>query len=382
MSGRPPCIAVTGYDGFLGWHVRCAYRARFGGDVVGIGIPEYADWALLEERLARADAIIHLAGVNRAHDEIEIAQTNPRLAAELVAAMDRMGRPIPVVYGNSIHSNGTSVFGVAKQQAAELLQEWGAGRGVPVVDVVMPNLFGEHGRPHYNSVVATFAHLIAHGQEPVLVDDKELPLMHAQKMADILVDHALDPVAGRIEVPGHRVLVSSVLGQLRKMADAYRTGLLPDLSDELTRDLFNTYRSATFPLQSPIYPTRHADPRGSLVEAVKAAGGQTQVFYSKTNPGHTRGQHWHRRKLERFLVLSGQANITLRRLFTQEVVTFHVNGEVPAIVDMPTMWAHAITNNGDDELVTLFYVDEIFDPEDPDTIPEMVQLESPPGQRD
>lgn len=380
MSGRPPRIAVTGYDGFVGWHLRCAFRARFGTDVIGIGMPEYADRVRMAQALAGADAVIHLAGVNRAVDELEISRTNPWLAGELVAALDQADRVIPVVYGNSIHSKGTSVFGIAKQKAADILAAWGVRSGAPIVDVLMPNLFGEHGMPHYNSVVATFSHLIAKGQDPVVVDDKVLPLLHAQAMADILLDHALAPASGRVEVPGKPVLVSTMLEQLQDMAKAYQSGVLPDLSEEFTRDLFNTYRSATFPRLWPIHPTRHSDPRGSLVEAVKCAGGQTQVFYSTTNPGYTRGQHWHRRKVERFMVLSGQADITLRRLFTDEVITFSVSGEVPAIVDMPTMWAHAITNTGADQLVTLFYADEVFNPEHPDTIPETVAPPPPRAQ--
>jgi UDP-2-acetamido-2,6-beta-L-arabino-hexul-4-ose reductase len=156
------------------------------------------------------------------------------------------------------------------------------------------------------------------------------------------------------------------------MATNYRTGVLPDLSDALTRDLFNTYRASTFPQQWPIYPPVNSDQRGELVETVKATGGQTQVFFSSTRPGFTRGQHYHLGKVERFLVLRGRADIKLRRLFTQDVISFTVSGDHPAIIDMPTMWVHSITNTGPDELVTLFYADELFDPDRPDTYPEEV----------
>ena len=147
---------------------------------------------------------------------------------------------------------------------------------------------------------------------------------------------------------------------------------MPDLSDPFTKQLFNTYRSAAFPELFPIRPTPAEDPRGRLVEAVKGGGGQTQVFYSITNPGFTRGQHWHRHKVERFLVLAGSGEMRLRRLFTDEVVTFPVTGDHPAIVDMPTFWAHSITNTGTEPLVTLFFADELYDPGNPDTIPEDV----------
>ena len=371
-DGAVPRIAVTGAAGFLGWHVRCQLRARFGGDPVALDVEEFADPVALARHLADVDAVIHLAGVNRAADESEVAAANPALAQRLIDALDASGNAVPIVYGNSIHSRGDTAFGVSKREAAAILAEWGERVGAPIVDVVMPNIFGEHGRPFYNSVVATFAHLIARGESPEVVDDKELPLVHAQRVAAVLIDQALDPRPGQVEVAATPVLVSEVAERMQAMAADYRTGMLPDLADPVTRDLFNTYRAATFPDQWPIHPEPSSDPRGVLFEAVKAHGGQSQAFYSMTNPGFTRGQHFHLGKVERFCVLKGRADIRLRRLFTDEVVTFPVSGETPAIIDMPTMWAHSITNTGPDELITLFYADELFDPARPDTYPEEV----------
>lgn len=365
-------IAVTGPQGFVAWHLRCAARARWGGDLIGLDIAEFADPARLDAGLCKADAVIHLAGVNRSSDPSEIEQTNPWLAEQLVASLDRLGRTIPIVYGNSIHSLGDSVFGISKRRAAEILAEWGVLSGAPVMDVLMPNLFGEHGVPNYNSVVATFCHALARGESPSVVDDKELPLLYVGDAVDHLLDLAVTSQPGQITLPGRPTWVSEIAASLAAIADDYRSGRLPDLADQLTKQLFNTYRAATFPESFPIYPTPAEDPRGRLVEAVKGAGGQTQVFYSTTNPGFTRGQHWHRHKVERFLVLAGSGEMRLRRLFTDDVVTFAVNGDRPAIVDMPTFWAHSITNTGTDPLVTLFFADELYDPANPDTIPEDV----------
>ncbi|MBK6764028.1 MAG: capsular biosynthesis protein [Micrococcales bacterium] len=361
-----PRIAVTGPEGFVAWHVRCAARARWSGDLIHVEA-EFADPGVMDAALAGADAVIHLAGVNRAHDPAEIERVNPWLAEQLVASMQRTGRSIPVVYGNSIHSLGDSPFGEAKRRAADILRD-----GAPLVDVVMPNIFGEHGRPNYNSVVATFCHAVAAGETPVVVDDKELPLVHVGRIADVLLDQAAHPQPGTVEVPGRPTWVSEVAQRLTDIAADYRTGRLPDLSDPFTKELFNTYRSAAFPGQYPIRPVPSDDQRGRLVEAVKGAGGQAQVFYSTTNPGFTRGQHWHRHKVERFLVLAGQGEIRLRKLFTDEVVAFEVSGAEPAIVDMPTFWVHSITNTGSQPLVTLFFADEIYDANSPDTYPEDV----------
>ncbi len=137
-----------------------------------------------------------------------------------------------------------------------------------------------------------------------MVDDKELPLVHVGTVADLLLDQALAPARrDRSRCRAGPRWSARSLQRLTAIAADYRTGLLPDLSDPFTKELFNTYRSATFPAHFPIRPVPSDDPRGRLVEAVKGAGGQTQVFYSTTNPGFTRGQHWHRHKVERFLVL-------------------------------------------------------------------------------
>ena len=371
MTDRPR-IAVTGPDGFVAWHTRCAARSRWGGDLVGVGSDELRSPETLDTALSGVDAVIHLAGVNRASDPAEIEHVNPWLAEQLAASLERLDRPIPVVYGNSIHALGDSVFGVAKRRAAEILGQWGARSGAPVVDVLMPNLFGEHGVPNYNSVVATFCHSLARGESPSVVHDKELPLAHVGAVVDRLLDLAVSPEPGQVALEGRPTWVSELAAQLATIAAAYRHARLPDLSDPFTKALFNTYRSATFPEHFPIYPTPSDDPRGRLVEAVKGLGGQSQVFYSTTNPGFTRGEHWHRHKVERFLVLSGSGEIRLRRLLTGDVVSFPVSGERPAILDMPTFWVHSITNTGTDPLVTLFFADEVYDPANPDTIPEDV----------
>ena len=359
-------IAVTGSNGFLAWHVRCAIRALTGADAVLIGRSEFENESQMDRTLSTVDAVIHLAALNRGAPDEVIVENNVNLAKRLVEGIERSSRRIPVVHANSIHADGDSAFGQSKVEAARLLSENSGAVGV-VADVVLPNIFGEHGRPNYNSFVATFCYDLASGRRPESVLDRPIALLHAQRAADILVDLASSPRAGQFRPAGHETSVAEVLARLEVMADGYRTGQYPDLEDQFLQDLFNTYRSFTFPQQFPVYPDAMTDPRGRLVEAVRAYGGETQVFFSSTRPGMTRGQHFHLRKVERFLVLRGTATIRLRRMFTDEVVTFEVNGDRPAIVDMPTMWVHSITNAGDDDLLTLFFANQCFNPQAPDT---------------
>ena len=140
-------------------------------------------------------------------------------------------------------------------------------------------------------------------------------------------------------------------------------------------NLFNTYRSYLFPHHFPIHPQVHADDRGELFEAVRARGGPGMAFVSTTRPGKVRGDHYHLRKIERFLVVAGEAEISLRRLLYDDVVTFRVSGDQPGFVDMPTMWVHSIRNVGSTELVTMFWADQLLDVASPDQYPEKVVQE-------
>ncbi len=144
--------------------------------------------------------------------------------------------------------------------------------------------------------------------------------------------------------------------------DRYITGDIPPLLSDFDLHLFNTLRAAMFPDRYPIDLTKHSDSRGDLVECVRSHGGQGQTFVSTTHPGITRGEHFHLAKIERFVVLRGRARISLRRLLHDGVVNFDVSGDEPCVIDMPTLWAHNITNTGSEELVTLFWTNTVFDP--------------------
>jgi len=359
-------VVLTGAGGFLGWHTRVRLRALTDHDVVAVA---REDWPKLAELCRDADAIVHIAGVNRGTPEA-VEADNVGLAEDVAQAVSHGGGPTRVVFANSIQSGNDTPYGAGKARAAEALAAAAHGCGANFVDVRLPNLFGEHGRPAYNSFVATFIDEVLRGEEPS-VQDREVGLLHVQNAAEALIQ-ALDSPDDVIEPVGTRTTVKTVLHLLREFHAVYAAGDIPVLDSKLRVDLFNTYRAALFPMRYPIPLTAKSDDRGRLVETVRAHGGQGQTFVSTTRPGVTRGEHFHLGKVERFVVLSGEARISLRRVFTKEVVSFDVSGHVPAVVDMPTMWVHNITNTGDTELTTLFWTHSLFDPEHPDTFWEPV----------
>ena len=366
-------VAITGASGFLGWHTACRLRAMHGVEPVRIARADLMDPAALDDLLGDVDRILHLAGVNRADSDREVALGNELIGNALSGAIRRADRPISVAYSNSIQSELTNAYGLSKAAGAESVSEAVRATGGTFANVMLPNLFGEHGRPAYNSFVATFAHEVAHGRQPSVTGDRRVPLLHAQDAASAMIAALGADGDQRPEGEAHGVV--EVLTELNEMHELYGTrGEFPDLTTKFRVNLFNTYRAASWPGAFPISPQVHGDERGELFETARAHGGTAQAFVSTTKPGKVRGDHYHLHKVERFFVVKGEAEIQLRRLLHDEVLTFRLSGDRPSFVDMPTLWVHNIRNVGDSELVTMFWADQLLDPAEPDQYPEKVQL--------
>lgn len=361
-------LVVTGADGFLGWHLRCRLKALGDHTVVPINRSNFGD---LASALIGADAVVHIAGLNRATD-VEVVDGNIALASSVANAIKTSGARPRILFANSIQAGNGTPYGDGKSAASDLLRTFADDIGLDFIDVLLPNLFGEHGRPGYNSFVATFCREVAAGRES-LANDNQVDLLHVQDAAQALID-GLEG-ASRVDRPsGETRGVIEVLDLLKSFETTYRSGDMPNLDSKFKVNLFNTYRAEIFLDQAPIRFTKHSDSRGSFVETVKVHGGGGQTSFSTTTPGITRGEHFHLQKIERFVVIGGKARIGLRRLFTDEIVLFDVDGKVPVAIDMPTNWVHNITNTGDTELFTLLWSNGVFDPNEPDTYPEPVDL--------
>ncbi|MBB0995301.1 SDR family oxidoreductase [Dietzia sp. SLG510A3-3B2-2] len=362
-------IALTGASGFLGWHTRLRLAALTDHDVVAVS---RENWGQLDSLVAGADAVIHLAGVNRAKSDDEVELQNVRLGRDVARAVSAAGRPLRVTMSGTIQVERDNAYGRGKLAAQDALAEATRAGGGRFVDVCFPNLFGEHGRPNYNSFVATFVHATIAGETPAITDNP-VELLHVQDAAQTLID-SLETDEVRLRPEGVQTGVVEVWELLKEFHRSYvPVGEIPDLSSKFRIDLFNTYRAGAFPEHYPISLVPHSDPRGSFVETVRCLGGEGQSSFSTTVPGITRGEHYHLAKIERFAVIQGRARISLRKMFQDEVIDFNVTGEEPVAIDMPIGWVHNITNTGDDILLTQFWSHELFRPEAPDTFPELVR---------
>jgi UDP-2-acetamido-2,6-beta-L-arabino-hexul-4-ose reductase len=365
-------IGITGADGLVATHLRAHLHKR--EDIAEVRLARrdtFRSPSALDGFVAGLDGIVHCAGMNRGEDT-EVEQTNGWLAEMLVAAFERTGARPRVVYTNSTHYERDSAYGRGKRAAAASLDCWGGRSGANVCNLILPHVFGEFGRPFYNSVVSTFCYQLANDEVPQIQVDGQLELVHAQDVARCCISALSEGWKGTQRLAGEPLKVSELLARLHALLKRYREDVFPDLRNPLDLRLFNTLRSYLYPKHYPRVLKLHSDVRGNLFEAVKADQGG-QIFLSNTHPGVTRGNHFHLRKVERFLVVSGEAEICLRRLFDDKVVTFRVSGELPSYVDMPTFHTHSITNVGSVELQTLFWTNEIFDPQDPDTFAEIVK---------
>ena len=371
MDERPTTtnVLVTGADGFLGWHFRCRCIGEPGLVLHPAGRSAFDDLAALRELVHGTDWVVHLAGQNRGEDSA-LATTNRHLATTIAEMISTAPRPISVVFASSTHIDRDTAYARSKREAAGILTAAAESNGGTCATVVFPHIFGERARPFYNSVVATFCHQLANEEQPKVLANGDLELLHAQTAADVI----LNCIRGSkidLRPAGHRIDVVTLLAKLQGLAAVYGENLLPDIRSRLDLELFNTYRHYLFPSRYPRALKKLGDNRGELFEAVKSLNGG-QAFLSSTHPGITRGNHFHKRKFERFLVLAGRAQIQLRRLFDSQKHSFEVSGDAPCVIDMPTMHTHNITNIGDGELVTMFWSSEVFDRNDPDTYTEAV----------
>lgn len=365
-------IVVTGAAGLLGWHASARLHARncadrFRGEkgsieLVRLSRTEFSDPELLRTAITRADAVLHFAGVNRGTDD-EVAEGNLRIAEALASTCLEIGSHPHIVYANSIHAGGDTVYGRSKHRAGQILAEC----TTRYTDLILPHVFGEGARGDYNNVTATFINRVIAGVRPEVTSGGQVQLIHAGEVAELAISAVREGRTGRLEAAGRPTLVKDLLTRILEFNEAYSANLFPDLSDPFDLALFNSYRAALYPDGFPRPLKVHTDPRGTLFEASRSAGGSGQTFLSWTHPGVTRGNHFHLSKVERFLVLEGEAIIRIRRVLDDRVWEYRVSGEEPAPVDMPTLHTHSIENTGDRPLLTLFWTQELFDPAAPDT---------------
>lgn len=397
-------ILVTGAHGFVGKNLCAQLKNIKDGKArnypVSVSeVMEYdldTDPAQLDYFCTQADFVFNLAGVNRPKDQSEFMQGNFGFASTLLDTLKKHGNTCPVMLSSSIQATligryGTSDYGKSKLAGEELFFDYARETGAKVLVYRFPNLFGKWCRPNYNSVVATFCHNIAHDL-PIQVNDPsvQLEMLYIDDLVEEMIA-ALNGTEHHCEFDGvetvlkedgrycavpvtHHVTLGEIVDLLHRFTEQSQTLIIPEIPENsFAKKLYSTYLSY-LPKEKVSFPLKmNVDDRGSFTEMLRSEKcGQVSINISK--PGVTKGQHWHNTKWEFFIVVSGHGLIQQRKYGTDEVIEFEVSGEKIEAVHMLPGYTHNIINLSETEnLVTVMWANEIFDPNHPDTFFELVK---------
>lgn len=364
-------ILVTGAKGFIGKNLVVSLKRISDAEVIEYDLDDPT--GLLDEGIAKADVIYHLAGVNRPERIEEFIKGNFNLTRQICDALRRLECKPLLVFSSSTQAALDNPYGLSKRHAEEAVFDFGRETGASVFVFRLPGVFGKWCRPNYNSVVATFCHNIARDL-PITISDsaREIELVYI----DDVVRAFIGVIDGRLPVsegryclggPTYRVTLGALAEKIQRFRDSRVSLSVPDVSDPFIHALYATYVSY-LPADSFAYAlTRRSDSRGELAELLKSPH-IGQLFVSRTLPGITRGHHYHDTKVEKFVVLEGNAVIRFRHVLGGNVIEYPVSGREFRVVDIPPGYTHSIENVGETDLIVVFWADEIFNPDIPDTL--------------
>jgi UDP-2-acetamido-2,6-beta-L-arabino-hexul-4-ose reductase len=333
---------------------------------------------ILETGLRVADVIFHLAGVNRPEKPEDYEAGNAGFTNEICDRLAQMGLAPHIIFTSSIQAELDNPYGVSKRKAEEELMRFAEGAGAGLTIFRMKNVFGKWCRPNYNSVVATFCHNIAHDlplyisdpsriMELVYVDDVCAAMMGAAGLNSAAPVHCPEPNKVHQEIaPAFEITLGALAERIKSFRDSRSSLHVPAFDDDFTYKLYATYLSYLEGADFAYGLDLKADNRGNLAEFLKSPS-FGQIFVSRTKPGITRGNHYHHTKTEKFLVVQGRAVIRFRHILGDEIIEHRVSGDQFRVLDIPPGYTHSIENVGEGELVTLFWANEVFNPDHPDT---------------
>jgi UDP-2-acetamido-2,6-beta-L-arabino-hexul-4-ose reductase len=368
---KPQNILVTGANGFIGKNVVTTFETLDAFNVLKFTSEDSIE--SLSELLNKADYVFHLAGVNRPKQDDEFTKGNLDLTKQLTTKLVELGKNTPILFTSSTQAVLDNAYGRSKKGAEDALIEYAETMNANVSILRLPNVFGKWSRPNYNSVVATWCYQISRNLDiQVNNENTELTLVYVDDVVKSFLEVLEDTDTGRENIQFCEVnnQYSITLGELKDTLLHFRNSReslkIADFSNPLAKKLYTTYLSY-LPTDEFGYELnmRH-DNRGWLAEVIKSDQ-MGQIFISTTKPGITRGNHWHHSKVEKFLVLSGKGSIRFRSIFSDEIIEYEVSGEQLTVLDIPPGYTHSITNIGTSEMITLFWANEPFDLNNPDT---------------
>ena len=363
-------VLVTGAKGFIGKNLVSTLDREDKYEIICIDRENSKEE--LEKGVLNSDFIVHLAGINRPKNEEEFFKGNTGLTEEIIEILKENNKNTSILITSSIQADLDNAYGQSKKGAEEALIKYMADTKGNVFIFRLPNVFGKWCRPNYNSAIATFCHNIARGEEVWISDPtKEMTLVYIDDVVRNIknvIDNEKTYIPGYQNVDiEHKATLGEIVDLINSFKESRKSLMIPNMENELTKKLYSTYLSY-LPENDFSYSLKmNVDNRGSFTEFIKSKDrGQVSVNISK--PGITKGNHWHDTKNEKFLVVSGEGVIRFRKVDSEEIIDYKVSGEKLEVVDIPVGYTHSIINTGERDMVTIMWVNEIFNPEKPDTI--------------
>jgi UDP-2-acetamido-2,6-beta-L-arabino-hexul-4-ose reductase len=361
---------ITGANGFVGQNLLIRLREEKIEFTTFVRNDSLFD---LEQKIKDCGFIVHLAGVNRPKNEAEFIEGNADLTIKIAGILDKLQLKTPVIYSSSIQAELDNAYGSSKKLAEDALIQLSEKNGNAVYNYRLPNVFGKWCKPNYNSAVATFCYNTINDL-PIQVNDPTslINLVYIDDVVNEFINtiqlFSKNEIITNPEVsPVYQITVGDLVEQLVLFKESKSSSVIERVGTELTRALYSTYISYFTP-ESFSYPLKkHEDPRGVFVEMLKTKDSGQFSFFS-AHPGITRGGHYHHTKNEKFLVIKGEAKFGFRHIVTDEYYELLTSGSEPLVVETVPGWSHDITNVGDDEMLVMLWANEIFDPENPDTV--------------
>lgn len=363
-------ILVTGSNGFIGRNLIAGLGRIENVEIAKFDVDD--DINTLTSHLKHADLVIHLAGINRPKKVEEFENGNVGLTQTIVSFLEDMNKTVPVVFASSIQATLNNPYGRSKKKAEDVLIEYSRRNQAKIYIYRLPNVFGKWSRPNYNSVVATFCYNISHNLDITISDkNKELWLVYIDDVVREFTKLISDSLR-KSEITYYsiersfKITLGELAEKIYQLKEIRKTLFIPDFKDEFMECLYATYLSFLDRDDFVYSLDMKEDKRGSLFEILKSPH-SGQIFVSTSHQGVLRGNHYHDTKVEKFCVIKGKAVIRLRNVLEDEVISLHVSEKKIEVVDIPPGFTHSIENLSDGALVVLFWTNQVFDPQNPDT---------------
>lgn len=368
-------ITITGQEGFIGYHLNNTLKYKYPSfELLDFEKNLFNDTKRLDKIISSVDLIVHLAGVNRSENQNDILDKNLFLTEQLLNSIERTKFKGKLIFASSIQCNNDNIYGISKKISSEKFYNSSIKNDFIFVNLIIPNVFGPFCKPNYNSFIATFCHNSLNGITNIVNDNKKIPLIYIDNLINKIIQKLSQEHTTEISIKEDTKLeVKYVKKLIDKFKETYITNFnIPKLDTQFKSNLFNTFHSyidieSYFPINHSLKP----DERGSFSELIRSST-SSQVSFSNTNPNYERGNHFHTRKVERFSVIEGEALIKIRKIGTVKVYSFLLSGKNPSFVDMKVWHTHSIENIGNSNLITVFWINEFYNENDPDTFFEKV----------